>query len=175
VLGYRAWLWTGIESLDSISVSGAWTPGPNQARCQQFPHYLDTDRYLHPPHAAPDPECECGFWFRRSWGEILEYIPGGTRFTLGAIHAWGRIIEHQYGFRAEFAAPICLYGQVAQKIQGSDGLPGSIRWDMKSSGRVGRKIGRQFDVPLFDHSYDLIEFAESYDLSGQVVMTDWPV
>jgi hypothetical protein len=70
---------------------GPWEPGePVHAVCRR--------RF----HRAPRPSCRCGLYASREV-ELLRRAPDGT--VLGSVALWGRVVEHQMGFRGEFAYP----------------------------------------------------------------------
>lgn len=63
-------------------------------------------------HDAPDPNCSCGFYALKSVGdEELSFQPGED-VCLGSVYLWGRVIECQNGYRAQYAYPqrITIYG-----------------------------------------------------------------
>jgi hypothetical protein len=53
-------------------------------------------------HAAPNVDCSCGLHGTREV-DILRRTKSPS--VLGRVALWGRVIEHQHGFRAEFAYP----------------------------------------------------------------------
>jgi hypothetical protein len=61
-----------------------------------------------PPHAS----CECGVWALRSRESAvrvaLAYRHSGTAIALGGVSLWGRILELERGWRAQYAYPISL-------------------------------------------------------------------
>ena len=67
---------------------------------------------VHEPHRAPDAGCECGVYAfkRREDAELLacEKTGGGSVLALGRVSLWGRVVETERGFRAEFAYPYDL-------------------------------------------------------------------
>ena len=58
------------------------------------------------PHVAPTAESRCGLHAHTNLGRSV----GAGRFhgAIGAVCAWGRIVLHQRGFRAQYARPIGL-------------------------------------------------------------------
>jgi len=102
LIAYRSWkivLGTGL--LHSTGVQGSWpavTPFP--ARCS----------YLHLTGGiAPHPGCACG------WYAMRKPIPG-IHEALGPVYGevalWGKVIAHEYGYRAEYAWPIRVFFSV---------------------------------------------------------------
>ena len=71
----------------------AWVDGTNTARCRVTPD--------DPDHAAPDPECTCGFYAYASARAADEYPH--ARHVLAVVACWGRVIAGSRGVRAEKA------------------------------------------------------------------------
>jgi hypothetical protein len=63
-------------------------------------------------HEAPHPSCQCGVWALRSYESAtrvaLAYRHSGTAIAVGAVSLWGRIIELERGWRAQYAYPAGL-------------------------------------------------------------------
>ena len=80
-----------------------WPPGqPVEARCGASPLLTWTRR----PHDAPDPTCRCGIHGARSLEEIDRPRPAYPPPTVvGSVSLWGRVIEHERGWRAAFGYP----------------------------------------------------------------------
>jgi hypothetical protein len=71
---------------------GVWEPlRPCTARCR-----------WHRTHRAPDPGCSCGLHGAHSF-DLLRH----TKFpaVLGRVALWGRVVEHDLGYRARFGYP----------------------------------------------------------------------
>lgn len=74
-----------------------WCDGPNTARC------LRAEGPGGPPrgHAAPDPDCTCGFYAYGSEGAAEEQQH--ARHVLATVACWGHVIAGTRGIRAEQA------------------------------------------------------------------------
>lgn len=61
-------------------------------------------------HQAPGHECNCGVWAFRSQDELLRALKEykGVR-VIGQVYLWGRILECENGFRAQYAYPAELW------------------------------------------------------------------
>lgn len=83
------------------------------------PHFLVGGNLVYEPrrrhearcghdHMAPDIECTCGIYSFKSWDELgkQHYL---NLDILGEVWLWGRVIEFQYGYRAQFSYPKKLY------------------------------------------------------------------
>jgi hypothetical protein len=92
VVGYRVWRWdaAGLKSLNGIE----WHPGKAfAAECR-----------TQGCHEAPQSDCTCGVYAARS----LDHLRW-TGYTQHGIHGevclWGTVVEHEDGWRAQFAYP----------------------------------------------------------------------
>lgn len=107
----HGWRWFDLGRDGSLrSVNGIiWPPNePLAARCE----FGKSD---HPVAAVPDLECGCGCWafydpedawsLQAGWG----YFANAKVF--GIIEAWGGIVEHEHGFRAQYAEVRAVYIQ----------------------------------------------------------------
>jgi hypothetical protein len=53
---------------------------------------------------APDPECSCGIYALMQPPDSIRDVPWARRVT-GEVYLWGKVIHHEFGYRAEFAYP----------------------------------------------------------------------
>ncbi len=98
VLAWRAWALTGHRDGSNLllrPVAGrarAWIPGrPAEASCRVGWF-----------HDAPDVGCSCGL---HGTHEIDLLRKTRNPAVLGRVALWGRVIEHELGFRARFGYP----------------------------------------------------------------------
>jgi hypothetical protein len=124
---YRCWQvkWQGDQpELRSVYYSTVWPAGtPLRATCERRPSSLAewirglfSRRAERPTHPAPSWGCQCGVYgFARLDMDELERSPqvagrdpdrGVT--ALGVVLLWGRVIQHELGYRAEYARPLTL-------------------------------------------------------------------
>jgi hypothetical protein len=104
ITGYRVWQWdrAGLRSLNGET----WQHGePLEARCRlsEFVHWRRHRANLR-PHDAPHLSCTCGIYASKS----LEHFrrPGYQRSLIyGQVLLWGTIVEHQRGWRSQYAYP----------------------------------------------------------------------
>jgi hypothetical protein len=105
VVGWRVWK-VSDGHLESWAVDYRWQPGENHARC------LAHDRDACP--SSPGPHCQCGFWAlwspRRCAARASSATEPPGRHVMGLVAGWGTVALHRdEGFRAEYAAPRCLF------------------------------------------------------------------
>jgi hypothetical protein len=64
-------------------------------------------------HDAPGVECECGIWAFRERGPAestaVAYEHSGGAVAYGRVALWGRVVEHEHGWRGQYATPIDLW------------------------------------------------------------------
>ena len=104
ITGYRVWQWdrAGLRSLNGKT----WQHGePLEAKCRlsEFVHWRRHRAKLR-PHDAPHLNCTCGIYASKS----LEHLrrPGYQRSLIyGQGLLWGTIVEHQRGWRSQYAYP----------------------------------------------------------------------
>lgn len=101
VFGWRWWNLAKDTSLQSVN-NDLWPPNdPLRAECK----YGNAGSHADP---APSYDCHCGLW-AFSDPEIASALPSVGYFRVvkvfGIIEAWGNIVWHENGFRAEWAIP----------------------------------------------------------------------
>ena len=90
--------------LRSLTEPTFWPPGRRlEASCHAVPQ----------EHEAPSVGCECGVWaFRTSAAveaTVAAYRYCGAPIAFGRVALWGRVIEHELGWRGALAAPLDLF------------------------------------------------------------------
>lgn len=77
---------------------------------------------------APMAGCECGVWAFRTRQQAFEtavsYSAGATAVALGRVRLWGRVVEYEHGWRAQYGAPVdvTIYGATdAMTLDVADG------------------------------------------------------
>jgi hypothetical protein len=96
------------------------------------------------PHRAPHRDCECGLY---AW-----HNPQLHGAVVGAVQAWGRIMIHKKGFRAEHMRVICLADQ--EPPEGVIPIAGSSLWRDRHGVLLGpwrdrvKRAARHLKVPL---------------------------
>ena len=105
IIGYRVWRWdaAGLKSLNGEP----WFPNrPLAAGCRVSPvgTIVSRAKTAHHAHGAPHVDCPCGVYAARS----LEHLrtTGYERYGIhGEVHLWGKVVEHERGWRAQLAYP----------------------------------------------------------------------
>ena len=99
IVGWRVWRWYagGLRSLNGKP----WSPGqPLAAKCGAG--------NAHDAHEPPQADCTCGVYASKS-REHLRQIGVDRYGVLGEVNLWGTVVEHELGWRAQFAYPKTLF------------------------------------------------------------------
>lgn len=110
IIVWRVWHWdsTGLKSLNGEP----WLPNkPLQAGCRVFHNGIRGGRAsaTSTPHHAPEFKCTCGIYGSNNLDKLhmSDFWRYGSVF--GEVKLWGSVIEHEAGYRAEFAYPKTLH------------------------------------------------------------------
>ena len=106
MVGYRAWKWntTVLQSL----CGEPWHPRQSlAARCRHSSvvgPIVGRAENAHDAHDAPQEKCTCGIYAVKTLDHFRS--TGYERFGIhGEVHLWGTVVEHELGYRAQFAYP----------------------------------------------------------------------
>jgi hypothetical protein len=109
IVGYRVWQWdaAGLKSLNDEP----WSPGRRiVAGCRAASRGLIIARAeaAHDAHDAPQANCTCGVYAAKSLDHLRS--AGYERFGIhGEVYLWGKVVEHERGWRAQLAYPRNLF------------------------------------------------------------------
>jgi len=98
VVAYRAWQ---LDANGLRSLSGEpWHPSrPLAASCR-----ASVRRTAHHFHEAPEMNCTCGIYAAKSHADLR--TAGYAGFGIhGEVYLWGTVVEHELGWRAQYACP----------------------------------------------------------------------
>ncbi|HEY9289227.1 MAG TPA: hypothetical protein VIT43_14530 [Candidatus Dormibacteraeota bacterium] len=152
-IGYRAWRMSESRLL-SLVTPLVWEPQQVQkARCLSdtivAPYLRDPWRSLLPQHPSPSSSCSCGFYAAYRLADVMKSRFGRNARCLGAIAAWGRVVLHREGFRAE---SVQLLGLL---LPAKDASSGDIANTVPT-------VGRAYGVPVFLKAEDLEAYATEF-------------
>ena len=107
IVAYRLWQWddAGLKSLNGVR----WTPRqPLLARCRAFHPRRIIGRATHADQDAPRADCRCGVYGAKRLDSLQSmcFWDSGVR---GEVFLWGTVVEHEHGWRAQFAYPKSLH------------------------------------------------------------------
>jgi hypothetical protein len=109
IIGYRVWEWEGVE-LKSLN-DELWLPGrPLAARCRAAARGTIVGRAenTHDAHDAPQANCSCGIYAAKTLHHLRS--AGYERYGIhGEVYLWGKVVEHERGWRAQLAYPKNLF------------------------------------------------------------------
>lgn len=117
ITAWRAWDVTvsdGSWRLEGLGSSAVWPPRKQMdAACRQdsfalMPLFASGSRS--PRHPAPHWDCSCGVWAFKDLDILTAAV---TQYSdirvLGTVALWGRVIETENGYRAQYAYPSELW------------------------------------------------------------------
>jgi hypothetical protein len=119
LVGFRRWGCRRGGLYSGIFVAGTFVPNPAlrivAPRAIPMPWPTDHDRYARcyalAGHDAPQAGCGCGYSAYYALPDDPD-LPA-PEAVWGAIVAWGRVIECERGFRAEYARPVALLDRLS--------------------------------------------------------------
>ena len=81
-----------------------------------------------PQHVAPDWNCNCGIWAFKTLDHLMAVLGQhhyGKLPVLGTVNMWGRVIETENGFRAQYAYPkeLWLVDPAVERVGGLYKVP----------------------------------------------------
>jgi hypothetical protein len=109
IVGYRVWQWdsVGLKSLNGE----LWLPGQRLSatcRADSLSPISGLRNTAHDPTELPSFTCTCGVYAAKN----IEHLHrcGYEKFGVhGEVYLWGRVVEHERGWRAEFAYPKSMF------------------------------------------------------------------
>lgn len=104
IIAYRAWR-IAESRLVSCTCDCVWQPR------ERMDAHCNHKGAMHEAR-APVWECSCGFYAYKTDAALTasEYLGVAGGFTVGGrVALWGRVIDHELGYRAERAYPQVLY------------------------------------------------------------------
>jgi len=114
IVGWRQWNFMYPHFLANLGNDTIYVPREKiEARCEQY----STSGTLvlrkdHSEQQAPHLTCMCGIYAYKEKPRLLREIRNrcsGLRLVYGEINLWGKVIEHEDGYRAQFGYPKRLW------------------------------------------------------------------
>jgi len=109
IVGYRVWQWdaAGLRSLNGEPC----LPGrPLAAGCGAAAHgtIVGRSEAVHDAHEPPYSDCTCGVYATKNVEHLRQ--SGYEQYGIhGEVYLWGTVVEHERGWRAQFAYPKSLF------------------------------------------------------------------
>ncbi len=151
LVGFRRWGCRRGALYSGIFVAGRFVPNPALAmiapRVKPVPWPTGDDRvakcFALRGHEAPWRDCNCGF---SAYYELPEEpdLPAPDA-VWGVISAWGKVVECERGFRAQFARPIALLDHPNPE-------------DYREKGRRAANAAEAYGIPLLERA-ELLAYA----------------
>jgi len=109
VVGYRVWQWdaTGLRSLNGEKWF-AHQPLSAVCRADACRSIAGLSKASHNPAELPSFSCTCGVYAARTM-EHLRQCGFRKLGVHGEVYLWGTVVEHERGWRAQFAYPKVLF------------------------------------------------------------------
>ena len=122
ISAFRLWIAEADGRLHSLNDRSAWEPGAwTVAQCP-IEH-----------HSAPHGGCSCGLYAAKERNYVLHlarrFLPGAAATVVGRVELAGKVIEHDYGYRAERA-------RIAEVFT------------VEGAGDWAEVVARRYDVPI---------------------------
>ena len=151
LVGFRHWGARRGGLYSGIFVAGRFVHNPALGmiapRVRPVPWPTSEDRaakcFALRGHDAPHRDCNCGFAAYYALPE--EPALPAPEAVWGAICAWGRVVEHETGFRAQYARPIALLDHRHPR-------------DLREKGRRIENAADAYGVPLLARD-ELVAYA----------------
>lgn len=138
LLGWRVWL-TSVEAgrwrLASVVHKCVWPTGAELvADC-----LTTAGRGVH-DHVAPREMCRCGIYGARDTETLLTYIgypymPDMRLRAVGLVELWGKVVQHEVGWRASHAYPLAIWLPVVTRGGDPPGEWEQVAADLTDYGR----------------------------------------
>ena len=112
IVGWRQWHFMYPHFLANLGNDTIYVPREKiEARCEQKDHS---------EQQAPHLTCTCGIYaykekprllgeIRYTYGRPVAPPVSGLRLVYGEINLWGKVVEHDHGYRAQFGYPKRLW------------------------------------------------------------------
>lgn len=157
VVAYRAWQLdaTGLKSL----CGELWRPGQSLAAACR----ASVSGTAHHVHDAPLMNCTCGIYAAKSHADLR--TAGYAGFGIhGEVYLWGIVVEHELGWRAQYACPKNFFLPLELLPVSMSMLESRLK-TLAAFGCDTRLIGREGNMPLWlkDSGYE----AAALDLLDQ--------
>lgn len=110
VIAFRRWAVTGGGQLTGIAHRVPWpTAAPTTAGCRVFGG-TRCSASAAPGHQTPSLTSKCGVWAHKQPVRPCQCGQPTDRWhgAVGAVRLWGRFVEHEHGWRAQYARPVAL-------------------------------------------------------------------
>ncbi|HWC26448.1 MAG TPA: hypothetical protein VG474_07690 [Solirubrobacteraceae bacterium] len=151
LVGFRRWGAKRGALYSGIFVAGRFMPNPALGmiapRVRPVPWPVDQDRiakcFALRGHDAPQRDCNCGF--SAYYDLPAEPDLPAPEAVWGAIAAWGKVVECERGFRAQYARAIALLDRRNPK-------------DFGEKGRRAANAAEAYGIPLLEHD-ELVAYA----------------
>ena len=176
IVGWRQWNFMYPHFLANLGNDTIYVPREKiEAHCEQYstPGTLAL-RKDHSEQQAPHLICMCGIYAYKEKPRLLREIGkpnSGLRLVYGEINLWGKVIEHEDGYRAQFGYPKRLWCTPAiEPLAGWIGYVYGVPCEVMPSGD-GEEI--KIKLPRSKTKTIITKYACGHELTIKVEYTNW--
>jgi preprotein translocase subunit YajC len=158
IVGYRVWQWdaAGLKSLNGERWV-AHQPLSAACRAAASNSISGLSKTVHNPAELPDFKCTCGVYAAKTTEHLRQC--GYKKFGVhGEVYLWGTVVEHERGWRAEFAYPKVLF-------LAADSIPFSLS-EIDARLRTLAAFGTDIFLLLGCESVALWKHGSGFDAAG---------
>jgi hypothetical protein len=168
IVGWRQWNFMYPHFLANLGNDTIYVPREKiEAHCEQKDHS---------EQQAPHLTCMCGIYAYKEKPRLLREIRdiySGRRLVYGEINLWGKVIEHEDGYRAQFGYPKRLWCTPAiEPLAGWIGYVYGVPCEVMPSGD-GEEI--KINSPRWkpDPKTIITKYACGHELTNKVEYKNW--
>ena len=177
IVGWRQWNFMYPHFLANLGNDTIYVPREKiEARCEQYSTIGTLVLGKDPSEQqAPHLTCTCGIYAYKEKPRLLREmrnIYSGLRLVYGEINLWGKVIEHEDGYRAQFGYPKRLWCTPAiEPLAGWIGYVYGVPCEVMPSGD-GEEI--KIKSPRWKHPKTIItKYACGHELTIKVKYKNW--
>lgn len=170
IVGWRCWEVGYDGHLIALNAGGGhtssvWEPrNAKRAVCNRHSNGLYFGEAPKPTHThGPYDGCSCGFYAAKL---LAKAQWPSANYAYGRVAMWGKVIEHEGGYRAEYAYPVevILVAKSGRKSNGSGGIFEIASWSDEMAENIRLRMGTMYGIPVSIGSDDAMrdEWAAQY-------------
>jgi hypothetical protein len=177
IVGWRQWNFMYPHFLANLGNDTIYVPREKiEARCEQYSTIGTLVLPDHSEQQAPHLTCTCGIYAYKEKPRLLREISdihSGLRLVYGEINLWGKVIEHEVGYRAQFGYPKRLWCTPAiEPLAGWIGYVYGVPCEVMPSGD-GEEIKISSPRSKPDPKTIITKYACGHELTIKVEYKNW--
>ena len=177
IVGWRQWNFMYPHFLANLGNDTIYVPREKiEAHCEQYSTGASVPRKDHSEQQSPHLTCTCGIYAYKEKPRLLREISNvysGLRLVYGEINLWGKVIEHEDGYRAQFGYPKRLWCTPAiEPLAGWIGYVYGVPCEVMPSGD-GEEIKSKSPRWWPDPKTIITKYACGHELTSKVEYKSW--